>query len=182
MSAIQPHGVSSSDDVGSTATVSAGLVSVVVGAASVLDSSGLHSSWSESRVPPAPSQRRARGRPGARRRRPPPTHRRCRWGPWSSSQARSGPCRSLPVVRLAASVVVASVVGAVSVVTVSITVVVAGCVVVVGSVTVVGDTDVVAGDVSVGLGSVGRVSDPVGRVKLVSGGSPEPSPPQPPRR
>ena len=65
---------------------------------------------------------------------------------------------------------------------VSITVVVSGCVVVVDSVTVVVDADVVPGDVSVGLGRVGSVTDPVGRVTLLSGGSPEPSPPQPPRR
>jgi hypothetical protein len=57
-----------------------------------------------------------------------------------------------------------------------------GCVVVVASVTVVGDPDVVPGDVSVGLGRVGSVTDPVGRVTLLSDGSPEPSPPQPPRR
>ena len=52
----------------------------------------------------------------------------------------------------------------------------------VDSVTVVVDADVVPGDVSVGLGRVGSVTDPVGRVTLLSGGSPEPSPPQPPRR
>ena len=58
-------------------------------------SPGLDSSWSESRNPSAfPAQRRARGRP--RRSRPPTTHRTCRWGPWSSSEARSAPCRSSP--------------------------------------------------------------------------------------
>ena len=59
---------------------------------------------------------------------------------------------------------------------------VAGSVVVTGSVTVSVDTDVVPGEVSVGVGSVGRVREPVGRVTPVSGGSPEPSPPHPPRR
>ena len=39
------------------------------------------------------------------------------------------------------------------------------------SVTVVVDADVVPGDVSVGLGRVGSVTDPVGRVTLLSGGS-----------
>ena len=106
--------------------------------------------------------------------------RTCRWGPWSSSEARSAPCRSSP--SSSASVVVASVVGSVSVVTLSTTVVVAGCVVVVDSVTVVVDADVVPGAVSVSLGRVGSVTDPVGRVTLLSAGSPEPSPAQPLRR
>jgi hypothetical protein len=87
-----------------------------------------------------------------------------------------GSVGAVSVVSVSTSVVVGSVVGAVSVVTVSITVVVAGCVVVVDSVTVV------PGDVSVGLGRVGSVTDPVGRVTSLSDGSPEPSPPQPPRR
>ena len=131
-------------------------------------SPGLDSSWSESRNPSAfPAQHRARGRP--RRSRPPTTHRTCRWGPWSSSEVGR---RRVEVVSVSTSVVVDSVVGAVSVVTVSISVVVSGCVVVVDSVTVVVDADVVPGDVSVGLGRVGGVTDPVGRVTLLSGGSP----------
>ena len=92
-----------------------------------------------------------------------------------------GSVGAVSVVFVSTSVVVGSVVGAVSVVTVSISVVVSGCVVV-DSVTVVVEADVVPGDVSVGLGRVGSVTDPVGRVTLLSDGSPEPSPPQPPRR
>jgi hypothetical protein len=94
----------------------------------------------------------------------------------------AGSVGAVSVAPVPTTVVVGSVVGAVSVVTLSVTVVVAGTVVVTGSVTVVGGGDVVAGDVSVGLGSVGRVSDPVGKVTPVTGGSPEPSPPHPPRR
>lgn len=168
-SAIQPHGVSLSDGVGSAATVSAGLVSgvvAVVGASLVVV--GVSGSVS---LPSATPSARARRKAASSSDDPPDVS-------VGTVVVVAGSVGAVSIVPVSTSVVV----GAVSVVTVSITVVVAGCVVVVGSVTVVGDADVVAGDVSVELGRVGSVSDPVGRVTPLSDGSPEPSPPQPPRR
>ena len=174
-SAIQPHGVSLSDGVGSAAIVSAGLVSgvvavvgtVVVGASLVV----VGVSGSVSLPSATPSATRARRKAASSSDDPPDVS-------VGTVVVVGGSVGAVSVVSVSTSVVV----GAVSVVTVSITVVVSGCVVVVGSVTVVGDADVVAGDVSVELGRVGSVSDPVGRVTPLSDGSPEPSPPQPPRR
>jgi hypothetical protein len=171
--AIQPHGVSSSDDIGSAVTVSAGLVSgvgvVVAGASLVVV--GVSESLS---VPSAtPSARTAQAESSSVD--PPDVS-------VGTVVVVRGSVGAVSVVSVSTSVVAGSVVGAVSVVTVSITVVVAGCVVVVDSVTVVEDVDVVAGDVSVSLGRVGSVSDPVGRVTLLSPGSPDPSPAQPLRR
>jgi hypothetical protein len=161
--------VSLSDGVGSAATVSAGLVSgvvAVVGASLVVV--GVSGSVS---LPSATPSARARRKAASSSDDPPDVS-------VGTVVVVAGSVGAVSIVPVSTSVVV----GAVSVVTVSITVVVAGCVVVVGSVTVVGDADVVAGDVSVELGRVGSVSDPVGRVTPLSDGSPEPSPPQPPRR